>query len=205
MKLLGNKSLSAVLTFAVNLLWWLEWIAGGTYIIMGAMTARIRKGFALQVPISYSATTTGQIHSIEQNGPVATFNTNNGTLSIHIDANWRNIVMLLIGYSMLFAVIVTITYQLKKILESFSQNQPFHKLNMSRVRNIALVLICYSVVQGLFVITVNHILISTFIFKHLDLTYDFNISCLLTGIILLVVEGIFKTGLSLEEDKQLTI
>ncbi|MDB5023280.1 MAG: hypothetical protein JWP78_1035 [Mucilaginibacter sp.] len=194
-----------MLAAAVNLLWWLEWIAGGLCMVRGGMAAYIRKGFALQVPISYSATTIGQIRPLEKNGSVGILNATDGTLSVHIGANWHNIGMLLIGYGLLFAVIVTITYQFKKILQSFKRDQPFQRSNVSRIKKIALILIGYSLVQWLFIIAVNQILISNFQFKHLDLTYDFNSTCLLVGVVLLVVEGIFKTGLSLEEDKQLTI
>lgn len=205
MKHLGNKSLSAILAVTVNLLWWLEWFAGGICVVMVFIAAHVRKGFALQIPISYSPISIRQIYSVKKNGDFSVLNSTNGILSVHVDANWQNIVILLIGFGALFAAIVIITYQFKKILESFKRDQPFHRLNMLRVRNIALVLICYSLVHWLFIITVNHILISSFLFKHMDLTYDFNLSCLLMGIVLLVVEGIFKTGLLLEEDKQLTI
>ncbi|HMG08159.1 MAG TPA: DUF2975 domain-containing protein [Mucilaginibacter sp.] len=205
MKHLGKKSLSAILAVGVNLLWWLEWIAGCVGIIMVFMTAHIRKGFALQVPITYSPTSIRQIYSAERNGDFSILNTSNGILSIHIGANWQIIMMLLIGYGALLVVVLMITYQVKRIFESFKQDQPFHRSNMYRVRNISLVLIGYSIVQWLFVIAVNHILSSNFIFRHFDLTYDFNISCFLMGIVLLAMEGIFKTGLALEEDKQLTI
>ncbi|MES2376262.1 MAG: DUF2975 domain-containing protein [Bacteroidota bacterium] len=205
MKQLGNKSLSAVLAVVVNLLWWAEWAFGAWCIYMGAMAAHIRKAFALQVPISYSPMTMSVVPPIKKNGEVGILNTTNGVLSVHIDANWQNIGMLLIGYGLIFAVIVTITYQLKKILQSFSKDQPFHRSNMSRIKIIALVLISYSIVQWLFIIAVNHILIATFGFKHLELTYDFNITCFLIGVALFIVEGIIKTGLSLEEERQLTI
>jgi hypothetical protein len=63
----------------------------------------------------------------------------------------------------------------------------------------------YSFAQWAFAFAINMFLNSNFQFKHLDLTYDFNISCLLMGVALLVVEEIFKAGLLLEEEQQLTI
>jgi hypothetical protein len=205
MKHLGNKSLSAILAVIVNLVWWLEWVLGIVLIGMGAIAAHVRKGFALQVPVSYSPISIRQVYSVQNKGDFSVLNSNNGILSIHIEANWQNITMLLVGYGAMFAVIVIITYQFKKIMESFKQDQPFHQLNMLRVRYIALVLMGYSLAQWLFVIAVNYLLSSNFQFRHMDLTYDFNFSCLLMGVVLLAVEGIFKTGLLLEEDKQLTI
>jgi len=205
MKQLGNKSLSTVLAIIANILWWSEWIFAAGCIVMGIGAATIRKGFALQIPISYSDMTVLQVRSFRKDGPIGILNTTNGILSVHIDANWQNIVMLLLGYGLLFATIVTITYQLKNILKSFQKDQPFDRLNIKRVRNIALILIGYSLSQWLFVVIVNMILTASFNFWHLDLTYNFNISCLIMGVVLLAVEGAFKAGLSLEEDKQLTI
>jgi len=99
-----------------------------------------------------------------------------------------------------------ITYQIKRIFENFRQNQPFHQSNIGRIANIALILIGYSLVQWTFVIVVNQILLSRFtIWHNLELTYDFNFSCIIVGVVLLAVQGVFKAGLVLEEDKQLTI
>ncbi|WP_214072384.1 DUF2975 domain-containing protein [Mucilaginibacter sp. dw_454] len=205
MKILGNKSLSAFLAIVATLLFWAELAAGSVFVVMLFTAAHIRKAFALQVPISYSSTSMLQIYSAKRNGDFSILNTTDGILSIHIGASWQNIMILLTGYGLLFAVVVMITYQLKKIFGSFKQNQPFHKSNMYRVRYIAFVLISYSVIQWLFVIAVNKILLQIFIFDHLDLTYNFNINCFLMGIVLLAVEGIFRTGLALEEDKELVI
>lgn len=205
MKNLGKRSLSAVMAIAVNLLWWAEWIAGALGVFMVLTAAHIRKAFALQVPITYTPMSMAQIYSAKQKGDFSILNTTNGTLSIHVGADWKTIVALLTGYGAIFAVIVIITYQVKRIFESFKQDQPFQQANIYRVRNIALVLIGYSVVQWSSVIVINQFLLSNFIFHHLDLTYDFNYTCLLIGVVLLAVEGVFKTGLALEEEKQLTI
>ncbi|MEX8547827.1 MAG: DUF2975 domain-containing protein [Mucilaginibacter sp.] len=205
MKILGNKSLSGVLSVVINVLWWLEWVGAIACIFLGIIAAQIRKGFTLQVPINYSPVTIRQLYPIKKDFPMGILNTTDGTLSIHVPANWQNITMLLIGYGLIFSTIVIITYQLKRIFENFKQNVPFNEFNMLRIRNIAVVLISYSFVQGLFVVVVNQILKSNLRFTHLELAYDFNVSYLLVGIALFVVEGVFRKGISLEEEKQLTI
>jgi hypothetical protein len=63
----------------------------------------------------------------------------------------------------------------------------------------------YSIAQWVFTVVINQILLSSFDFKHMELTYNFNVSCLVIGIIILVLEGIFKAGSALEEEQQLTI
>jgi hypothetical protein len=205
MKRLGNKSLSAFLATAVNVIWWLEILGGCTLTVMVFLTAYIRRGFALQVPVTYSPITIKQIYPVSTRNDFSVLNTNNGILSIHVPANWQTIVLLLIGYGLLFGVIVLITYQLKKLLERFSDNQPFHSTNRFRIRNVAFALLGYSVAQWIFTIVVNQILLINFNFKHMELTYDFNISCFLIGLVILVLEGIFKAGSALEEEQQFVI
>jgi hypothetical protein len=205
MKHLGKKSLSAVLAFAANLLLWIEIGGACVAVFMLLMAAHIRKAFALQVPISYSPMTSALIQAEGHERNFGILNTTAGILSIHIDATWQNIVFLILGYGALFAVVLMITYQLKRIFESFRQDQPFHQSNIGRIKNIAFILIGYSVVQWVFVIVTNQLLLAIFTFKHLELTYDFNFSCLTLGVVLLAVQGVFKAGLALEEDKQLTI
>jgi len=205
MNYIGKKSLSSVLAVVVTILWWAEWLFGVGCIGAALITANVRKMFALQVPISFEPISIHKMEAYVDAHKVGILNTTNGTLSIHIDATWQNMALMLVGYGALFAVIVTITYQIKQIFKSFKQDEPFQKSNLFRIRLIALILIAYSIFQWLFVIVTNQILLSKFIFHHLDLTYDFNVSCLVTGIVMLVLEGIFKMGVTLEEDKQLTI
>lgn len=205
MKPLKNKSLSAILSTIANLIWWLEWLGGAYCIIMGIMAGFIKKGYVFIIPINYDPITIRQIYSNSKNGPVGILNSTNGNLAFGIHANFQNIIMLLIGFGSLYAAILIVTYQLKKILHSLKQNQPFQQLNILRLKIIAFVLIGYSLVQWAFVIVVTRILVSTFRFPHMDLTYGFNYNCLFMGVILLAVQEIFKTGMLLEEDKQLTI
>jgi hypothetical protein len=206
MKHLGKKSLSAVLAFAANLLLWVEIGAACIGVCMVFLAAYFRRAFALQIPISYLPMTSAQIQSAGQNKNFGVINTTNGILSINVDASWQNIMLILLGYGALLAVVVLITYQIKRIFENFRQDQPFHQSNIGRIANIALILIGYSLVQWTFVIVVNQILLSRFtIWHNLELTYDFNFSCLIVGVVLLAVQGVFKAGLVLEEDKQLTI
>jgi hypothetical protein len=205
MKRLGSKSLSAFLATAVNIIWWLEILGGCTLAVMVFITAHIRRGFALQVPVTYSPITIKQIYPVGTGNDFSVLNTNNGILSIHVPANWQTIALLLIGFGLLFSVVLLITYQLKKLMEKLSNNQPFHSTNRFRIRNVAWLLMGYSVAQWIFTIVVNQILLMNFNFRHMELTYDFNISCFLIGLVILVLEGIFKAGSALEEEQQFVI
>jgi len=205
MKTLGNKSLSAILAKAINIIWWLEWVAYIVVVTVIIMTAIIRKAYAVSIPVTFTEITIRQVHPLNKDFPLGILNTTSGNLSLHLNAAWQNVLMLEIGFSLLFAVVILVTYQLKVIFSSFRQDIPFSEVNISRIRNIAFVLMAYSVVQWLFVIVVNQILITNLRWEHMQLTYSFNISCLFTGVILIVVAEIFRQGTLLDNEQKLTI
>jgi hypothetical protein len=205
MKTLGNKSLSAILAKAINIIWWLEWIAYIVVVTVVIMAAIIRKAFAVDIPVTFTDTTIRQVQPLNNDFPVGILNTTSGNLSLNVHAAWQNVAMLEIGFTLLFAVVILVTYQLKVIFSSFRQDIPFSEVNISRIRNIAFVLMAYSVVQWLFVIAVNQILIANLRWEHMQLTYSFNISCLFTAVILIVVAEIFRQGTLLDNEQKLTI
>jgi hypothetical protein len=93
------------------------------------VTARIRKGFALQVPVTYTPISVKQIYSAGTKSNFSILNADSGVLSIHVPANWQTIALMLIGFGLLFGVVLLITYQLKKLFEKLVNNQPFHSSN----------------------------------------------------------------------------
>ncbi|HEY2580456.1 MAG TPA: DUF2975 domain-containing protein [Mucilaginibacter sp.] len=146
-----------------------------------------------------------QVPPVNKDFPGGILNSTNGNLFIQMHATWQNVTMLLIAFVSISAMILIITYQLKVIFSNFKQNLPFNELNISRMRNIAIVLIAYSVLQWVTVVIMNQMLLSNLNWGSVKLTYGFNISCLFTGLILLIVAEIFKLGVLLEEEKSLTI
>ncbi|SEA76501.1 DUF2975 domain-containing protein [Pedobacter hartonius] len=205
MKILGNKSLSAVISIILNFVWWIEWAFAAVFIIMMWISIHIRGECVLPLPVTFSEITIGTVQSINKTFPGGHINTTNGILSLQVQANIINVVLLAIGYGFIFALISIITYQLKMIFSNFKKHLPFNTLNIYRIRNIAIVLIAYSVVQWLYVVLVNTILNSQIKWRHMELSYSFNVNYALMGVILIIVAGIFQIGLSLEEEKQLTI
>jgi hypothetical protein len=206
MKILGNKSLSAVIAMILNFAWWIEWAFAAVFLIIMGISGQIRGAYVLPLPVTFSETTIGTVQSISKTFPGGHINTTNGILSLTIQSNLTNVVLLLVGCGFIFASISIITYQLKMIFSNFKKNLPFNILNIYRIRNIAIVLIAYSVVQWLYVVLVNMILNSKMKWDHhLELSYSFSVNYALMGVVLIIVVGVFQIGLSLEEEKQLTI
>jgi len=206
MKTLGKKSLSAIIATIINIIWWLEWAGCIAVIALTIIAGHIRKVFAFDIPITFTQKTiAAPVVSISKDFPDAILNTTSGDLFFPLPGSWQNMLIIISAVVLVFAGIATITYQLKVIFSNFSNNLPFNELNISRIRNIAFVLMAYSILQWVVNIGVNQILIRNINWKHMQLTYSFNISFMIMGILLIIVAEVFKLGTSLEEEKNLTI
>jgi hypothetical protein len=123
-----------------------------------------------------------------------------------VDNNWQNILMLLAASIAVCSVFIIITYQLKLLFFSLSNNQPFNVLNVLRIRNTGIALIVLSLLLFFSNIIINQFLQSHFTWdKEISLTYTFNISYLVAGIIFIIVAKIFNEGVTLQEETNLTI
>lgn len=205
MKIFGTKSLSAGIAAILNVIWWIEWVAAAAFLIVLGIAGHVRGAFVLPLPVTFSEITIATPPSMHKGFPGGVINSTSGILSITIQATLLNMTLFFIVCGFIFSTISFITYQLKMIFSNFKSNLSFNALNIHRIQNIAMVFIGYAVVQWLYVILVNRILLSQLKWHYLELAYPFNVSYALIGIILIIVAGIFKMGLSLEEEKQLTI
>ncbi|MEO6000154.1 MAG: DUF2975 domain-containing protein [Chitinophagaceae bacterium] len=206
MKALGNKSLSTILAIVINIAWWAEWIAGTVLIAVIMIAAFSKEHISLTVPVSFSSVNFKTISPITNNTPNGQLDVMNGNFVFPFNVTLQNTLLLLAGVVMGFSVLLLITYQLKIIFLNFRLNQPFNKLNIPRIRNVGALLICFSILQWLFNICINLFLGSHFKWEEgVKLNYQFNVSFLVAGIILLIVSEIFRVGFVMEEDNNLTI
>ncbi len=206
MKSLGNKSLSNILSIILNILWWMEWIGSGILITVILITSFLGKNISLNFPLTFSSVTFKTLPSISKEVPNGVLNVMNGNFYVPVTNNWQNILLFLVGSIVMCTVLIVITYQLKKIFSSLRNNQPFDELNVLRIRNIGIVLIGFSLLQFLANIIVTRYSMYHFTWdKELSLTYTFNASYLVTGVLLIIVAEIFKEGVSLKEETNLTI
>jgi hypothetical protein len=206
MNIFKKGSTAYLLHKCLNVIWYIEWIALLIAVVTLALAGFIRRGYAMQLPITFKSRYTQDILDARHiNLGKAILNADAANLSIHVDANWQNILMIVSGYGSIFAVVVIITYQLRKMSKDFQLEAPFQQLSLIRIKYISFVLISYTAVQWLFVIGVNQFIYFNYQVRSYELTYNFNFSCLIMGIILLVVTEIFKAGIELEEERKLVI
>ena len=206
MKSLQKKSLSKILSIILNVIWWIEWIGSGVLITVILASAFFKQSISLNFPLAFSSVEFKTVPSVSKNLPPGVINVMNGNFYLPVDNNWQNILLLLAASIAISAVFIIITYQLKLLFLSLSNNQPFDALNVVRIRNTGIGLIVLSLLLFFSNIIINQFLQSHFIWdKGISLTYTFNISYLIAGIILIIVAEIFNEGVTLKEETNLTI
>ena len=206
MKSLQNKSLSKILSIILNVIWWIEWIGSGVLITVILASAFFKQSISLNFPLAFSSVTFKTVPSVNKNLPPGVINVMNGNFYLPVDNNWQNILLLLAASIAICSVFIIITYQLKLLFLSLSNNQPFDALNVVRIRNTGIGLIVLSLLLFISNIIINQFLQSHFIWdKGISLTFTFNISYLVAGIILIIVAEIFNEGVTLKEETNLTI
>jgi hypothetical protein len=100
-----TKQKNHLIRFAKNAftaIFWSQIVVGVVLIIIASITARERGAFAIPIPVTYSPITIEQLTPIAKNFPIAILNSENGILSIHAEASLANMILMLIGYGIIF-------------------------------------------------------------------------------------------------------
>lgn len=206
MKAIGSKSLTNILFFIINVVWWLEWISyiiiTGVFIITSFTQKYIKLDFLISfVPVNFKS-----VRTLNNNVLDGSLKVMNGNFSFLIQNSFLNTLICLIGIVALFSVILLITYELKMIFSSFTKNDPFNEMNIKRMNLIGIILIGFSFIQLILNILMNQYLKSHFNWNDaVTLITLFNSNYLVAGVIVIIIAGIIKLGASIENENKLTI
>jgi hypothetical protein len=206
MKAIGSKSITNILFFIINVVWWLEWIAFSIVSLVFVITSFSQKYININLPISFSPVNFKSVAALNNDLLNGSLKVMNGNFSFLLHNSFRNTFICLIGLVAVFSFILLITHQIKLIFASFSNNDPFNELNIKRMNLIGVLLIGFSFLELIFNIFIDQYLKSQFDWKEgMSLTAGYNVTYLLTGLILIIIAGIIKLGASLENETKLTI
>ena len=206
MKSLQSKSLTKILSIILNVIWWIECIGSGVLVTVILVSAFLKQNISLNFPLAFSSVTFKTVPSVSMNMPPGVIRVMNGNFYMPVDNNWSNILVLLAAGIALCSVCILITYQLKLLFSSLGNNQPFDALNVVRIRNAGFGLIVLSLLLSFSGIIINQFLRSHFTLDEgISLTYKFNISYLVAGIVFIIVAEVFNEGVTLKEESNLTI
>ncbi len=206
MKSSGNKTLSKILSIFLNIIWWIEWIGTGILLSMILVTSFLGRSISLNFPVTFSPVSFKTVPSVNKDIPPGVINVMDGNFYVAVNHTWQNVLMLVAIVIAVAAVFIVITWHLKRIFRSLCYNEAFGEDNVLRIRQIGLVLIVFAVLQFLTNIIINGFLKTHFTWdESIQLTYAFRFSYLFTGLVLIVVAQIFKEGVNLKEETNLTI
>jgi len=109
--------------------------------------------------------------------------------------------ILIIIYSFL------IFYLLKKVLDSVKSGSPFIRINVIRLRRIALMILALPLGILLFEVILYFSIISNYIFidSMISPSFNFNLGLFIGGILLIFISETFKQGIRIREEQELTI
>ncbi|MBG6233543.1 hypothetical protein IWX76_000098 [Pedobacter sp. CAN_A7] len=193
-------------SYFINAFWYLEILGFITFIGMFLISAMIRKQFVVMLPVDFSQLNVRQIKSLNDTFENARLDSYSGVMAFHVQSSLQNVSFMAFIYILLFSVILAVTYQLKGIFENFKHNQHFTKINIKRLRVIAIIIIVAPIIRYILSLIVNQVLFSNLkLGPFLQLSPSLSIGFLITGIFLLLIIEIFKIGVDLEEENKLTV
>lgn len=209
MKTLGKKSLAYVLKVLLNILWvvqiiFFSLIFFGMIIYFATSKEYTFNGWPVILPVdSYST----QVSPTSPKLSDAKVKVEKASLSFRTQSDWQIVALALTDIIVGFGISLTVTYQLRKIFATLTQADPFVASNAARIRIIGFVLISFPLVSALLGTITNQ-----FVQKHfvagknaLLFRYDLELSWVFTGLVILVIAEVFRTGAKLKEEQDLTI
>lgn len=206
MKTLGNKSLSKMLLTVIQVVWWLEWIVAIAIIAAVVTIPLTKRNVNFDTPVTFTRVTLKMVESAGTNLQAGRLNVTAGNFSFQVFSSLGNSLIMVLIVAVAFFFFISVTHQLKLIFESFTKHEPFVELNITRIRKIGFILICYLPARFIYEIALKLYLTEHFRWANdISLTYSFNLSALLIGLTLIVVAEIFKLGNTLENEQKLTI
>ncbi len=206
MKTLGTKSLSAVLSGIIQVVWWVELVA-----VVGITAAIITTPFfkeqvSFNTPVTFSNVSVKNVEAAVPNLPAGELIATDGNFSFLVQTNLVNTLIMAAVFMAAFTFLILVTYQLKLIFSSFKKNEPFMAVNINRIKKIGFIVIVYAIAKLLYSIALNQYLLSHFKWEgSIKLTYSVNLIALFAGATLIILAEIFKLGAFLDEEQKLTI
>ncbi len=121
-------------------------------------------------------------------------------------------IITIIGIFLDSAVVLFVIFQLRKIVSLVKAKKPFMRENLARIKKIALAILAYSLLVGLYGFVTSSIVRDEFYINLympsiniLPMWEFFDSNLILLVLIILVIEESFSIGLKLQKDKDLTI
>jgi|GEM_PF-332606 len=196
---LGFKKLANILRIIMNVLYWIS--LGGIVISV------------LAIPVLYFVTN-GDLTANHILKGSLTVNLSNGRglsfnypqITVPPTADFTRIIMSIIGGTAIFCMAMMVIFrQLRDILKTVSTGTPFEAKNSKRILNIGATLIGFSIAFNVFISFILMNIVDTLDIKDLQITSGVDMFMFFTGILLIILSGIFKYGAYLQNEFDTTL
>ena len=201
-----KASISAFLVVILSVAWWL--VALGMVLTFGlaAMSAFHEVGNAeIDIPVAFSV-------GLPVNAPSlgiedAQIEHARGSLKFTPAAGSSFVAPALLGLALMFAAVLFVLGQLRAVLRTLRDGQPFVRANAARIRWIAFAVIAGEIAKTAIVYSANAQAMTHFSAPGLrfDARPDFNFITIVHGLIILAIAEVFRAGTRLDEEQSLTI
>ncbi len=161
-------------------------------------------GWPISVPVG---STIGQVTPTSPIIREVKVSVKEASLTFRTQRDWRTIAIAIVGVSFGFGISLVVTYQLRKIFATLTDTHLFVVGNVYRLRTIAFILMAFSPISWLLSLFTNEYVRTHFSAKGnaLNFHYELDFNAILTGLVLLVIAEVFKEGVQLKEEQDLTI
>jgi Protein of unknown function (DUF2975) len=190
------KMLAKVLNIICNVAFWITAAAFGLFII-----ANIVLLFIPEKNLVISANISGSLAA-----------TINGTQLFKFDPQSIGDIMIkyvlqavFLWVSVVLLIASAVLFEVKRILKTVVEDKPFEKGNSKNLTIISLVLIAASFILPIFEGRVFSAAIKTLQVGNISIGYSMNWTLLLTGILILMLAGVFQYGNYLQEEVDSTL
>ena len=169
---------------------------------IGVAIANQSNKFTITLPVKFKSTSV-KVRGVDYSKFHEAITSKKGEIHLGFEPTWQNNVIAVLLFAAAFATMAIVGYQVKEILESLRRNEPFNKRNFHRVRIIAFMLIGAFISEMIFFMILERTMLSLVESEYISLESTKNL--LWAGLIMLVLEAVFKRGTYLEEEEKLTI
>lgn len=175
-----------------------------TYVVQAFTTVGLEGERAIILPISFlGADGLGLQHDVLGYGSVF-----EGSGSVIFTAPSTSLVVIgyYLGTLLAFVPGLVLVVLLRKIMNSVSRGEPFSVKNISRVRAIGIVTVAAEFIRGIVVVMIQGWLagsVKTGVFMTVDV--EWNLGVLVLGAVIIALAEVFRYGVQLQSDVDLTV
>ncbi|MFD3000358.1 DUF2975 domain-containing protein [Pontibacter toksunensis] len=212
MKTLGKYSLASFIKFIISAAWYIQ-LFFLIFLTFAISIKFLKNGTTEPTPetVEVRLTQSRQVDvataAIAQNISAAALQLDSGKLTFNHQSSKQIIGFNLVSMWVSFSISLTITYLLRRLFRSLTQNDPFIVENAQRLRLIAFLIMLIPLTSFVHDFIVNWFLKQNFLIDGSGIRAHLNIDLktLFVGLVVLVIAEIFRVGARLKEEQELTV